>query len=161
MTWRARYPAVPIGYSGHEIGLAPSLAAVALGLVGLYFRQSEAASLSRTAQILMLLGFVLASGGTLLQLHLEETSYAAVMLACLGWILLGFYGLRVGFYPRLALILLMVSSIVQAITSPIVVYRLVELLGSIVGEDVLADDPSYYLYVGDLGSSLIVYLGQL
>ena len=137
------------------------LAAVALALVGLYFRQVEAASLSRTAQILMLIGFVLASGGTLLQLHLEETHYAAVMLACLGWILLGYYGLRVGFYSRPALILLMVSSIVQAITSPIVIYRLVEFLGTIVGEDVLASDPSYYLYLGDLGSSLIVYLGQL
>jgi N-acetylneuraminate synthase len=30
-TLRARYPAVPIGYSGHETGLAPSLAAVVLG----------------------------------------------------------------------------------------------------------------------------------
>lgn len=28
---RARYPDVPIGYSGHETGLAPTLAAVALG----------------------------------------------------------------------------------------------------------------------------------
>ncbi|MGH8582262.1 MAG: N-acetylneuraminate synthase family protein [Gammaproteobacteria bacterium] len=27
----ARYPGVPIGYSGHEVGLAPTLAAVALG----------------------------------------------------------------------------------------------------------------------------------
>jgi hypothetical protein len=31
-TLRARYPAGPIGYSGHETGLAPSLAAVALGV---------------------------------------------------------------------------------------------------------------------------------
>src|SRR5215210_8195788 len=38
------------------------LAAVALGLVGLYFRQLEAASLSRRAEILFLIGFVLASG---------------------------------------------------------------------------------------------------
>jgi len=30
-TLRARYPAVPIGYSGHEVGLAPTWAAVALG----------------------------------------------------------------------------------------------------------------------------------
>jgi sialic acid synthase SpsE len=30
-TLRDRYPAVPIGYSGHESGLATSLAAIALG----------------------------------------------------------------------------------------------------------------------------------
>jgi N-acetylneuraminate synthase len=30
-TLKARYPAYPIGYSGHETGLAPTLAAVALG----------------------------------------------------------------------------------------------------------------------------------
>src|SRR5918995_3927176 len=136
------------------------LAAVALGLVGLYLRL-DAASPTRGAGILMLIGFVLASGGTLLQLHLEETSYWAVILACLGWILFGIYSLRARIYPRLALILLIVSSLVQAITSPIVIYRLVEFLGTIVGEDVLASDPSYYLYSGDLGSSLIVYLGAL
>lgn len=136
------------------------LAAVALGLVGLYLRL-DAASPTRGAGILMLIGFVLASGGTLLQLHLEETHYAAVMLACLGWILFGFYSLRLGIYPRLALILLIVSSLVQAITSPLVIYRLVELLGEILGEDVVGDDPSYYLYVGGGESTLIVYLGAL
>src|SRR5918995_6275599 len=135
------------------------LAAVALGLVGLYLRL-DAASPTRGAGILMLIGFVLASGGTLLQLHLEETHYAAVMLACLGWILFGFYSLRLGIYPRLALILLILSSLVQAITSPLVIYRLVELLGEILGEDVLSD-PSYYLYVGGGESTLIVYLGAL
>lgn len=30
-TYKERYPGVPVGYSGHETGLAPSLAAVALG----------------------------------------------------------------------------------------------------------------------------------
>ncbi|MGK9476213.1 N-acetylneuraminate synthase family protein [Melioribacter sp. OK-6-Me] len=30
-TYKKRYPEIPIGYSGHETGLAPSLAAVALG----------------------------------------------------------------------------------------------------------------------------------
>jgi N-acetylneuraminate synthase len=30
-TLRARYPRCPIGYSGHETGLAPSFAAVSLG----------------------------------------------------------------------------------------------------------------------------------
>src|SRR5918994_1002718 len=135
------------------------LAAVALGLVGLYLRL-DAASPTRGARILMLIGFVLASGGTLLQLHLEETHYAAVMLACLGWILFGFYSLRLGIYPRLALILLILSSLVQAITSPLVIYRLVELLGEILGEGVLSD-PSYYLYVGGGESTLIVYLGAL
>ncbi|MDZ7766285.1 MAG: N-acetylneuraminate synthase family protein [Melioribacteraceae bacterium] len=30
-SYRERYPGVPIGYSGHETGLAPTLAAVALG----------------------------------------------------------------------------------------------------------------------------------
>jgi N-acetylneuraminate synthase len=30
-TYRARYPRLPIGYSGHETGLAPTYAAVALG----------------------------------------------------------------------------------------------------------------------------------
>jgi N-acetylneuraminate synthase len=30
-TLKALYPQVPIGYSGHEVGLAPSLAAAALG----------------------------------------------------------------------------------------------------------------------------------
>jgi N-acetylneuraminate synthase len=30
-TLRERYPETPIGYSGHETGLAPSLGAVALG----------------------------------------------------------------------------------------------------------------------------------
>src|SRR5215208_3963707 len=137
------------------------LAAVALGLVGLYFRQLEAASLSRRAEILFLIGFVLASGNTLLQLHLEETQYWAVMLACLGWILFGIYSLRIGIYPRPALILLIVSSLVQAVTNPIVIYRLVGFLGEIVGEDVVGDDPSYYLYVGGGESTLIVYLGAL
>jgi hypothetical protein len=136
------------------------LAAVALGLVGLYLRL-DAASPTRGAGILMLIGFVLASGGTLLQLHLEETSYWAVMLACLGWILFGIYSLRARIYPRLALILLIVSSLVQAVTSPIVIYRLVGFLGEILGEDVVGDDPSYYLYVGGGESTLIVYLGAL
>jgi hypothetical protein len=136
------------------------LAAVALGLVGLYLRLG-AASPTRRAEILMLIGFVLASVGTLLQLHLEETQYWAVMLACLGWILFAVYSLRVGIYPRLALILLIVSSVVQAITSPIVIYRLVGFLGEILGEDVVGSDPSYYLYVGGGESTLIVYLGAL
>jgi len=30
-TYRDKYPDIPIGYSGHEVGLAPSLAAVTLG----------------------------------------------------------------------------------------------------------------------------------
>ena len=30
-TLRGRHPGVPIGYSGHETGLAPTLAAVAMG----------------------------------------------------------------------------------------------------------------------------------
>jgi len=30
-TYRARFPKIPIGYSGHETGVAPSYAAVALG----------------------------------------------------------------------------------------------------------------------------------
>jgi hypothetical protein len=138
------------------------LAAVSLGLVGLYARQlEEAASLSRRAEILMLLGLVLASGGTLLQLHLEETHYWAVMLACLGWILFGFYSLRVRIYPRPALILLIASSFVQAFTNPIVIYRLVYFLGRILGEDVVGSDPSYYLYVGGGESTIIVYLGVL
>jgi hypothetical protein len=136
------------------------LAAVALGVVGLYLRL-EAASPTRRAEILMLIGFVLASVGTLLQLHLEETQYWAVMLACLGWILFAVYSLRVGIYPRLALVLLIVSSVVQAITSPLVVYRLVGFLGEILGEDVVGSDPSYYLYVGGGESTLIVYLGAL
>ena len=136
------------------------LAAVALGLVGLYLRL-DAASPTRGAGILMLIGFVLASGGTLLQLHLEETLYWAVILACLGWILFGIYSLRARIYPRLALVLLIVSSLVQAITSPIVIYRLVGFLGEILGEDVVGDDPSYYLYVGGGESTLIVYLGAL
>jgi hypothetical protein len=136
------------------------LAAVALGLVGLYLRL-EAASPTRGAEILMVIGFVSASVGTLLQLHLEETYYWAVMLTCLGWILFAVYSLRVGIYPRLALILLIVSSLVQAITNPIVIYRLVGYLGEILGEDVVGDDPSYYLYVGGGESTLIVYLGAL
>jgi hypothetical protein len=135
------------------------LAAVALGVVGLYLRLG-AASPTRRAEILMLIGFVSAAVGTLLQLHLEETHYWAVMLACLGWILFGFYSLRVGIYPRPALILLIVSSFVQAFTNPIVVYRLVSFLGAILGEDVVGD-PSYYLYVGGGESTLIVYLGAL
>lgn len=32
-TYKKRYPEIPVGYSGHETGLAPSLAAVALGAV--------------------------------------------------------------------------------------------------------------------------------
>ncbi|MBE7512764.1 MAG: N-acetylneuraminate synthase family protein [Anaerolineales bacterium] len=32
-TLAARYPDVPVGYSGHEVGLAPSIAAAALGAV--------------------------------------------------------------------------------------------------------------------------------
>src|SRR5215217_5991392 len=136
------------------------LAAVALGLVGLYLRL-DAASPTRGAGILMLIGFVLASGGTLLQLHLEETQLWAVILACLGWILFGIYSLWARIYPRLALVLLILSSIVQAVTSPIVIYRLVGFLGEILGEDVVGDDPSYYLYVGGGESTLIVYLGAL
>src|SRR5215211_5397672 len=136
------------------------LAAVALGLVGLYLRL-DAASPTRGAGILMLIGFVLASGGTLLQLHLEETQLWAVILACLGWIIFGFYSLRARIYPRLALVLLIVSSLVQAVTSPIVIYRLIGFLGEILGEDVVGDDPSYYLYVGGGESTLIVYLGAL
>lgn len=31
VTYREKYPEIPIGYSGHEVGLAPSLAAVTLG----------------------------------------------------------------------------------------------------------------------------------
>src|SRR5215216_5021218 len=135
------------------------LAAVALGLVGLYLRL-DAASPTRGAGILMLIGFVLASGGTLLQLHLEETQLWAVILACLGWILFGIYSLRARIYPRLALVLLIVSSLVTAFTSPIVVYRLVYFLGRILGEDVVGD-ASYYLSVGVGESSLIVYLGAL
>src|SRR5215216_5398601 len=136
------------------------LAAVALGLVGLYLRL-DAASPTRGAGILMLIGFVLASGGTLLQLHLEETQLWAVILACLGWILFGIYSLWARIYPRLALVLLILSSIVQAITSPIVIYRLIGFLGEILGEDVVGDDPSYYLYVGGGESTLIVYLGAI
>src|SRR5215211_6338144 len=135
------------------------LAAVALGLVGLYLRL-DTASPTRGAGILMLIGFVLASGGTLLQLHLEETQSWAVILACLGWILFGIYSLRARIYPRLVLVLLIVSSFVTAITNPIVVYRLVGFLGEILGEGVLSD-PSYYLYVGGGESTLIVYLGAI
>src|SRR4051794_38779490 len=72
----------------------------------------------------------------LLQLHLEETHCAAVMLACLGWILLGFYSLRVGIYPRPTLIFLIVSSVAAAVTNHMVIYRLIGLLEEILEEAV-------------------------
>jgi hypothetical protein len=72
------------------------------------------------------------------------------MLACLGWILLGFYSLRVGIYPRPTLILLIASSFAAAVTNPMVIYRLIGLLEEILGEDVVGA-PSHYPYVGGGG----------
>jgi hypothetical protein len=133
-------------------------ALVALGLVGFYVRQLEDNARSRLTEILMLLGFVLAFVGTLWTLQLENT-FLAVLVQYLGWILFGVLSLRIGVYPRLALIIIILSGIVASVTSPAGVTTLLDFLGDVFGEDDLSPASSY-LWVGQYPSP-IVYLGVI
>ena len=78
----------------------------ALGLVGLYVRQSQAAG------ILGLIGFVVAFLGIALVSALGVEGVEGVApLSDLGWALFGVASLRAGIYPRLAAVLLIISAV--------------------------------------------------
>jgi hypothetical protein len=89
---------------------------VALGLVGLYIRQSEGTG------IFGLIGFLVAFLGmiTVSALGVEGVEGVAP-LANLGWALFGMASLRAGVYPRLATILLIVGAAISGMFSLLVV----------------------------------------
>jgi hypothetical protein len=89
---------------------------VALGLVGLYVRQSAATG------IFGLIGFLVAFFGMILVSALGVEGVEEVApLTSLGWALFGVASLRAGIYPRVAAILLIVASVVSGMFSLLVV----------------------------------------
>src|SRR3954464_6425368 len=80
-------------------------ALLALGLVGLYARQSEATG---TFGIISFLA-------TFLGMALPVGLGWAAVLTDLGWILLGVASLRAGVYPRVATILLIVGAVIVGV----------------------------------------------
>ena len=81
---------------------------VALGLVGLYARQSEVAG------VLGLVGFVLAFLG----IELIRVDYLSVLFADLGLALFGLASLRANLYPRPAALLLFWSALIREVFNP-------------------------------------------
>ena len=81
---------------------------VALGLVGLYARQSEVAG------ILGLVGFVL----TFLGIELIRAIYLSVLFADLGLALFGLASLKANLYPRPAALLLLWGALVREVLTP-------------------------------------------
>lgn len=81
-----------------------------LGLVGLYFRQSEATG------VLGLIGFLCAFFGTVL---MQAGNTWAGWLANLGLALFGVSILRAQAYSRMAAILLIISAVITGVVSPL------------------------------------------
>jgi hypothetical protein len=90
-----------------------------LGLVGLYFRQSEATG------ILGLIGFLFAFFGTVL---VQAGNVWAGMLANLGLALFGVAILRAPAYSRIAAILLIIGAVITGVVSPLLSGRPVSVL---------------------------------
>lgn len=89
---------------------------VALGLVGLYIQQSEATG------VFGLIGFLIAFLGMALVSGLGVEGVEGVApLADLGWALFGVASLQARVYPRLAIILLIISAMVTGAFSLLVV----------------------------------------
>src|SRR5919202_3897042 len=92
-----------------------SKALLALGLVGLYVRQSEAAG------IIGLISFLMAFPGMILGLGIEDVPGWAAPLAYLGLALLGVDTLQAGIYPRTAATLLIISAVIAGLFSPLII----------------------------------------
>jgi len=93
---------------------------LALGLVGLYVRQSEVAG------ILGLIGFLVAFLGMVLVSALGVEGVEGVApLASLGWALFGVASLRAGIYPRVAAVLLIISAVFSGMFSLLIVALIV------------------------------------
>jgi hypothetical protein len=89
---------------------------VVLGLVGLYAHQSQVTG------IFGLIGFLVTFVGTLLVSALGVEGVEGVApLAYLGWALFGISSLQAGIYSRMAAILLIVSAVVAAMFSLLIV----------------------------------------
>jgi hypothetical protein len=92
-----------------------SQALLALGLVGLYVRQSEAAG------IIGLISFLMAFPGMVLGLGIEDVPGWAAPLAYLGLALFGVVTLQASIYPRTAAILLIISAAIAGLFSPLII----------------------------------------
>lgn len=89
---------------------------VVLGLVGLYVRQSRAAG------VLGLIGFLAAFLGLMLVAGLGVEGVEGVApISSLGWALFGVASLKVGIYPRVAVIFLILSAVVSGMFSLLII----------------------------------------
>jgi hypothetical protein len=121
-------------------------ALVALGLVGLYVRLSGGAVKLQTMEIIRLVSFMVAFGGTFFALDVEDVNWGALLAVDLGWALFGMSALREpGVYPRVATVLLIMSVLTRSAFNLLVI-------SLVVGED----DASTFLYEGP-GAYSIVY----
>ena len=102
-----------------------SQALLALGLVGLYVRQSEAAG------IIGLISFLMAFPGMILGLGIEDVPGWAAPLAYLGLALFGVATLQAGIYPRTAATLLIISAVIAGLFSPLIIALILGLGSSL------------------------------
>jgi hypothetical protein len=116
---------------------------LALGLVGLYARQSEATG------IIGFIGFLMAFVG----MFFASGLLWAALLADLGWTLFGVSSLRARVYPPVAAILLVVGAVISETASV-----LVSRPGSILMDEGAGAESIFnaVLYVG-VGAKLILY----
>jgi hypothetical protein len=142
-------------------------ALVGLGLVALYVRLSEVipreSGGARGMQLLTLVGFLVAFGGTYFALDVEDVNWAAVLVAHLGWVLFGTACLRASrtslVYPRLALVLLIITALIAGVfLNPLIVNQ---ALGEDTASSILyvgqGDYPLAYVSTGsDIAFNLVV-----
>ena len=102
-----------------------SQALLALGLVGLYVRQSEAAG------IIGLISFLMAFPGMILGLGIEDVPGWAAPLAYLSLALFGVATLQAGIYPRTAATLLIISAVIAGLFSPLIIALVIGLGSSL------------------------------
>ena len=102
--------AMTVLYARSALGLL-GRGLVALGLIGLYVRQSEATG------VLGLIGFLVAFLGMML----PEGLVLRAVLTDLGWTLFGVASLRARVYPRIAVILLIIGALLTGVINQLLV----------------------------------------
>jgi hypothetical protein len=125
-------------------------ALLALGLIALYARLSEATPRMPTTRIIALIGTSVAFVGTFFTLDVEDVNWVALLAVDLGWALFAVAAFRARVFPRMASTLLLISALLSVLVNPFVI-TLVASSG---------DTASYALYEGP-GAYTIVYVGEV
>ena len=125
-------------------------ALLALGLIALYTRQSEATPRMPATRLIALIGASVAFVGTFFSLDVEDVNWGALLAFDLGWALFAVAAFRAPAFPRIASMLLVIGALLSVLVNPLVI-TLVASAGGDTTSDALYEGPGAYtvVYVGE------------